>query len=150
MSDTIVNGVHHFKLGLGGAEGDLLFSQATTPQGTLEVPEFKTFGQDGTPVNSVGGGTQVTWSPISLTRGVDKNHSLWDWFKEVKEKGVTPDTKKDITLQALDSGNEILHTWNIKGAVITQYGHSGANAQTMEILVSTVQIKYEDADLDLG
>jgi phage tail-like protein len=148
MTAEAVHGVHHFKLDLKGKGPSILFSQATTPQGTLEVPDFKSFGEDGTPINSVGGGTQCSWAPISLTRGVDKDHTLWDWFQAVKTKGVVPgDTKMDIELQALDSGNAILHTWNIKGAVITQYGHSGANAQTMEILVNTVQIKYEDAEL---
>ena len=147
MGDTVV-GVHHFKLDLGGAEGALLFSQATTPQGTLEAPDFKTFDAKGNPVNSVGGGTQVSWAPISLTRGVDSDTQLYDWFKEIKEKGATADTKKEIKLTALDAEGNPLHTWNLIGAILTQYGHSGANAQTMEVLVSTVQIKYEDATLE--
>lgn len=149
MSDDTVNGAHHFQMELQGAENALLFSQATTPQGTVEVPDFKTFtNQKGKTVNSVGGGTQVSWSPITLTRGVDKNHDLYDWFKEVCEKGVTPDTKRKVLLKAMDSEGEPLHTWNLVGAVITQYGHSGANAQTMEILVNTIQIKYEEATLE--
>jgi phage tail-like protein len=149
VSEHTVSGVHHFKISLGGAENALLFSQVTTPQGTLDIPDFKTFPANGTaPVNSVGGGTQVTWSPISLTRGVDSDKQLYEWFKEVREKGVTSETKKEIKLTALDSAGEELHTWNLTGAVITQYGHSGANAQTMEVLVNTVQIKYEDATLE--
>ena len=143
-----VSGVHHFKLDLKGAEGGMLFSQATTPQGSLEAPDFKTFDDKGNPVNSVGGGTQVSWAPITLTRGVDSDKQLWDWFKTVKETGAKGEGKKDITLTALDSEGNPLHTWNIVGAVITQYGHSGANAQTMEVLVNTVQIKYEDATLE--
>jgi phage tail-like protein len=143
-----VSGVHHFKLQLGGAEGAMLFSQSTTPQGTLEAPDFKTFDANGNPVNSVGGGSQVSWAPLTLTRGVDTDKQLWDWFQKVKETGATGDAKKDIQLTALDSEGNPLHTWNITGAVLTQYGHSGANAQTMEVLVSTVQIKYEDAKLE--
>jgi len=146
----VVSGVHHFKLDLGGAEGALLFSQSSTPQGTLDAPDFKTFDANGNPVNSVGGGSQVSWTPITLTRGVDSDNQLYDWFKEVKEKGATPDTKKELKLTALDSTGQPLHTWNLVGAIITQYGHSGANAQTMEVLVATVQIKYEDATLEAG
>jgi phage tail-like protein len=148
MAST-VSGVHHFQLDLGGAENAMMFSQASTPQGTLEAPDFKTFPANGTaPVNSMGGGSQVSWAPITLTRGVDSDTQLWDWFKDIKENGVTPDTKKDIKLIACDATGSPLHTWNITGAVIMQYGHSGANAQTMEVLVNTVQIKFEDASLE--
>lgn len=145
--EGVVNAVHHFRVEFDGSSG-LMFSQATTPQATLEVPDFKTFSGDGkTVLNSVGGGTQVTWSPITLTRGVDSNHDLYDWFKEILETGVA-ENKKVLTLVAVDSAGEDMHTWTCEGAIITQYGHSGANAQTMEVLVNTVQIKYETAKLD--
>jgi phage tail-like protein len=147
MADGTVNGVHHFKLDLGGAEAALLFSQVTAPQITLEAPSFKTFDGQGRPVNSVGGGTQVNYAPITLTRGVDTDTQLWDWMKDILQEGADKH-KKDIKLTALDSEGSDLHTWNITGAVITQYGHSGANAQTMEILVSTVQLTYETAALE--
>ena len=149
MTDVQVSGVHHFELKLGGAESDMLFSSATTPTGTLEAPDFKTIDGQANPVNSVGGGTQVSWSEITLTRGIDDKNSLWEWFKEVKEKGATSDTKKDITIAAKNSAGDTLHTWNLKGAVITSYGHAGADAQTMAILTQQVSIKFEDADLEM-
>src|SRR5918911_116187 len=129
-----VSGVHHFKLDLGGMESGMLFSAASMPSGTLDVPDFKTIDDKGTPVNSVGGGTQVSWSPVTLTRGVDTDHQLYDWFNDVRQKGVTDDTKKEIKIIALDSQGETLHTWNLVGAVITTYGMAGADAQTTSIL----------------
>ena len=149
MPDSQVNGVHHFELKLGGAETDMLFSAATTPTGTLDAPEFKTMDAQAKPVNSVGGGTQASWSEVTITRGLDDKNSLWEWFKAIKENGATSDTKKDITIAAKNSGGDTLHTWNLKGAVITSYGHAGADAQTMAILTQQVSIKFEDADLEM-
>lgn len=148
MADNVVNSVHHFKLDLGGAEGALLFSKCETPNGTLEALDFKTFDANGNPVNSVGGGSQVTWRPITISRGVDHNTALYDWFKQVREGGATSDTKKEIKLTACDAQGTDIQTWSLTGAIITSYGDSGANAQTNEILVETVQIKYEDATLE--
>ena len=148
MPDSQVHGVHHFKLDLGGMETGMLFSAATMPSGTLDVPDFKTVDAGGKPVNSCGGGTQVTWGPVTLTRGVDSDHQLYDWFKDVREKGVCEDTKKEIKIIAVDSQGETLHTWNIIGAVITTYGMAGADAQTTAILTEQVTIKFEDATLE--
>jgi phage tail-like protein len=147
-SDAQVSGVHHFKLDLGGLESGMLFSAATMPSGSLDVPDFKTVDNNGNPVNSCGGGTQVTWAPIQLTRGVDSDHQLWDWFKDVREKGACEDTKKEVKIIAMDSKGETLHTWNLTGAVITNYGMAGADAQTAAILTEMVTIKYEDATLE--
>jgi len=147
-SDAQVNGVHHFKLDLGGIESAMLFSAATMPSGSLDVPEFKTIDGNGNPVNSCGGGTQVTWQPIQLTRGVDTDHGLWEWFNEVREKGANADTKKEVKIIAMDSQGQTLHTWNLTGAVITNYGMAGADAQTAAILTEQVSIKYEDATLE--
>ena len=143
-----VSGVQHFKLDLGGLESSMLFSAATMPSGTLDVPDFKTIDDNGNPVNSCGGGTQVTWAPITLTRGVDSDHALYDWFKDVREKGVCDDTKKELKIICMDSQGETLHTWNIVGAVITNYGMAGCDAQTAAILTEQITIKYEDATLE--
>lgn len=146
--DKTVSGHHHFKLDLGGFEGGLLFNSVSMPSGTLDIPDFKTWDANGNPVNSVGGGTQVNWSDIQLTRGVDTDKQLYTWFKDVRKSGVTTDTKKDIKLTVLDSEGKDLHVWNVTGAVINSYGMAGADAQTMAVLIESVSIKFEDAKLD--
>jgi phage tail-like protein len=143
-----VHGGYHVKLGkVPGAESGLLFYSATSPSGTLDTPDFKTWDAQGNTVNSLGAGRQAQWTPLTLTRGVDDNKDLYEWFKQVQEKGVTTETKKDLELTVLSSDNKTLHTWNLVGAVITRYEHSAHNAQTNEILVNTVEIKYEYAEL---
>lgn len=148
--DGQVTGGGHFKLDLGGAESALLFASSSLPSGSLQAPAFKTADANGNPVNSLGGGTQVQWSEVVLTRGVDKDHSLYDWFKDIREKGVTSDTKKDIKIITMDNAGETLNTWNITGAVLTSYGMSGLDAQTQAILTEQVSIQFEDATLEPG
>jgi phage tail-like protein len=132
-------------------EFNLLFYSVTPPSGSLDTREFKTWDAQGLPINSIGGGRQVTWSPVTLSKGVDTDNKLYEWFKTVLEKGATTETKKEvkITVKAED-GTTTLHIWNLTGAVITDYGHSAANAQTNEVLVQNVTLKYETCTLEAG
>lgn len=150
MSDQQVSTVSHFTLDLGGAEQAVLFSSISAPTATVETPEFKSFDSNGNPVNAVAGGTQVRWSDITIVRAVDHDSQLYDWFESIREQGVTPDTKKDITITALDTNLEPLHTWNITGAVISSFGISGADAASGAVLLNTVSLTFEDAKLEIS
>ncbi len=67
------------------------------------------------------------------------------------EKGATKDTKKEVKITVMaEDGTTTLHIWNLTGCVITDYGHSAANAQTNEVLVENVTLRYETATLEAG
>jgi phage tail-like protein len=147
---SLVSSANLFELDINGITGDggLLFTTATYPQVTLDIPDFKTFSNNNAdPINSFGGKPHITWSPITLTRGVDPSLDLWKWVQDIIDKGVTADTVKEVTLKALGADSNPLYTWTLHGAVITQYGYSGANSQSQEVLINTIQIKYASADL---
>lgn len=150
MADKQVFGGYHFTLEIPDVDQALLFFQLTPPTMTVDGPDFKTWDANGNPVNSIGGGRQVSWSDVQISRGIDQEKVLYDWINKVKEEGATDETKKDIKITAMDSKGETIHIWNLTGAIITQYGHSGANAQTNEVLVENVTIKFEDATLEPG
>jgi phage tail-like protein len=149
-SSKQVFGNYHYKLEIPDVDDALLFFQVTPPSLTVDGPDFKTWDANGNPQNSIGGGRQPTWSEVQLSRGIDSNMSLWQWIADVKDKGATDDTKKDIKITAMDSQGNALHVWNLQSAIIKQYGHSGANAQTNEVLVENVTLKFEDATLEAG
>ena len=150
MAEKQVFGNYHFKLEIPDVDQALLFYQFTPPTMTVDGPEFKTWDASGNPVNAIGGGRQVSFTDLQLSRGVDTDHVLYEWIKQVREEGATDDTKKDLKITAFNSKGEPLHVWNIVKAIITQYGHSGANAQTNEVLVENVTIKFEDCTLEQG
>src|SRR6266516_4115108 len=149
MSDQVVSGAHHFSLDLGGAESDMMFISASSVSGTLDLPSLKTIDGQHSPVNSIGGGkAKVNWSDLTLQRGVDDKHSLYEWFQSIRDNGVTADTKKDIKIVAYDAQDQPLFTWNLTGAVITTYSTAGVDAQTSAILTETVSVTFEDATLE--
>jgi phage tail-like protein len=151
MPEEQVHGGYHVKVDIPDVADDLLFFQFNPPSGSLDTREFKTWDANGLPVNSIEGGRQVTWTPVTLSRGVDSANKLYEWWKEVREKGATPDTKKDIVITVVgEDGDSTIHTWNLQRAVITDYSHSAANAQSNEVLVQNVTIKFEDASLEAG
>jgi phage tail-like protein len=149
-SDKQVYGQYHWQLEIPDISDALLFFSATPPSASLDAPDFKTWDANGNPVNSIGGGRQVTWSPVTISRGADTDMKLWEWFKQGKDQSSTAETKKDINLHCLDGQGNPMFTWALKGAMITQFSFNGASAQSNEILVNTIEIKYEDADLTAG
>ena len=135
--------------GLKGGEGDLTFFQSTLPSGTVDIGNTKVWGSDGKPVPIQGGGHQVTWQPITLTRYIDESTSAWDWFASVIEKGATTDTKDNPMLTCYGGdGSSALFKWNITGAVCSGYSMSEANAQSQGLMTETITLTYEEAKLE--
>jgi|tagenome__1003787_1003787.scaffolds.fasta_scaffold19563383_1 phage tail-like protein len=141
-------GNYHFVLEIPDVDQALLFFQVTPPSVSVDVKEFVSWDAKGNPVKTVGSGRQITYGDLQLSRGIDKDLSLWKWLDDIRQKGVGPDTKKDLKLTALDAEGNPLYIWNIKGAGVHTYSHSGANAQTNEVLVENVSIKFEDLTLE--
>jgi phage tail-like protein len=142
--DKPIYPVQHFRLDLGGYESGGLYYQATAPAVTITAPDWKAENEQKKPQN-YHAGVQVSHQPITLSRGIDDNTDLAQWVQDIKEKGVTADTKKGIKLILVDSQGEDELTWNITGAYPTNYQPSGVNAQTGEIAVETVTLNYDDA-----
>ena len=71
---------------------------------TLNTAKLQTVDANGNPVNSVGGGTQVQWGDLTVMRGVDSDHQLYEAFKDAGEKGATTDNAKEIKLIGLSAG----------------------------------------------
>jgi phage tail-like protein len=149
MADEQVHGGYHVVVDIPDVADDLLFYECTPPSASLDLREFKTWDANGLPTNTLGGGRQVTWSPVTLSRGIDQTNALWEWFKEIREKGATEDTKKDVMITVMgEDGETEIHTWNLMRAVITSYNHTAHSAQGNDVLVQRVELKYEDATLE--
>jgi hypothetical protein len=144
-------GQYSFKLGnIKEADQGLKFFRATMPNGTVEISTVKAWGSKSIPEPVAGGGHQVSWQPITLTRYKDDNTALYDWFALVVEKGVVPgETTQEPTMTCLNN-DQPLFTWALTGAVATGYSQSDADAQTHGLLTETVTITYETATLKPG
>jgi len=148
MADDIVYGTSSVKMeGLSGAESELKFFQASMPSATVEIAEVKHFGENGKVAPLSGGGHQVSWGPITLSRYYDGTTALWDWFKSVTEKGaVTGETKQDPTITLLKEDGSPLYMWKLTGAVVTGYSEGEVNAQGESLATETITLNFEEAD----
>jgi phage tail-like protein len=146
MADDVVYGTSSVKLELPGSP-NLKFFQGSMPSGTIEIGEVKHFGENGPVAPLSGGGHQVSWGPITLSRYYDGTTDLWDWFKSVIEKGaVTGETKQEPTITVLKEDGSPLYMWKLTGAVVTAYSEGEVNAQGEALATETVQITFETAD----
>jgi phage tail-like protein len=144
-------GHYSFKLAnIKEADQGLKFFRATMPNGTIEIANTKAWGSKWAPEPIAGGGHQVSWQPITLTRYKDDSTALYDWFAAVVEKGVVPgETTQDPTMTCLNN-DEPLFTWALTAAVATAYSQSDADAQSHGLLTETVTLTYETATLKKG
>ena len=143
-----VSPVSHFKLDLGGPQEALLFSQAAIGAATLGTARHNSVDAQGKPINSVGGGTQAQFGDLSVTRGIDTDHQLWEAFKDVKDNGATADNAKEIKLIGLDAKGETLFTINMTGAHINMYQIGAFDANGGGILTESAGFTYEDMTIE--
>jgi hypothetical protein len=143
MEASQAYGNYSFKLeGLKGAEAGLKFYEGQMPTSSVEVSQVKAWDDQGNPAPLAGGGHQVTCSPITLTRYMDDKMELSNWYKEVREKGATEDTKQEPTITCLNNGQP-LRMWKLIGCVPTSHAYSPANAQTHGLMTETITLTYE-------
>src|SRR4051794_27318812 len=107
----------HFRLTCG-AENIGLFREATAPTSETKVVEHTSVDANGNPVVQKTPGP-TSWSNLTLKRGVDEQNKLWEWRKDVLEKGAIA-ARRTVTLTLLDYNGstivayEFTNAWPIK------------------------------------
>jgi len=131
------------KMDIGGAEGDGLFMSCTLPGGTISQEERKVYDQQGgnEPIHSP---AHLTWSDISLTRGVDAKKSMYDWFIKIAEEGPVGNQKL-CKLELLDQKMATVMTWSLENAWISSYSASASEAGGGGVAIESMSISYTNA-----
>jgi len=142
-----VNPASHFQLNIGGPEQALLFSNAAVGAATLNTARHFSVDANGKPVNNVGAGTGVQYGDLTVSRGIDTDHQLWEAFKDVRDNGATADNAKEITLTGLDAAGQTLFTLSMTGAHITSYTIGAFDANGGGILTEAATFTYETMDI---
>jgi phage tail-like protein len=147
MGDSEVFPNYSFKLeGLKGAETGVKFFSTDLPASTVAVTGVKAWNDKGKSAPLAGGGHQVTWNPISMTRYLDGTTALYDWYMEVCEKGAIEGVVQEPTITCLNN-DEPLFMWKLHEAVPTGYSQNAANAQSSDLLTETVTITFTHAEM---
>jgi len=147
MAPNEVVGNYSFTLkDMKGAETGLKFFKTDLPSSTVQVTGVKAWGDKGKPEPMHGGGHQVTWSPISMTRYLDESTALYDWYKDVCDQGAIDTTKQEPKIICMHNDAE-LFMWTLKEAVPTGYSQNGADAHSSDLLTETVTFTYTSAEM---
>jgi phage tail-like protein len=134
-------GTYFFKLTLGGHESAKYFKECTGLSSENTVVEDDSSDGQGKPQKQKVPG-QLTWSNITLKRGVDDNKELWTWRQLVID-GKFKEARTDGTIEVIDWELNPVVTYSFVQGWPCKYTAPGLNAGGNEILVEEIEIAHE-------
>ena len=101
-------------------------------------------------VVSMGNGTQVirkqpgdlTWGPLTLTRGVTSDLALWEWRKEVID-GKTSAMRRNCSLVMYNHAGEEMVRYNFEQAWPSKWSGPDVKSDDAAVVIETLEIQYE-------
>lgn len=120
-----------FDAALGG------FSECGGLEMSLQVEEFREGGNNGRVLKFP---TRVTWSNITLKKGVTSSTELWDWhysFTEGKGK------RRDGVIVLLDDRQVPHNVWYFCRGLPVKYTGPALNATQSSVAIESVEIAHE-------
>jgi phage tail-like protein len=133
-----------FRLGLGGAESAAAFTKLEGLGAQTEVLKHWDTDAQGQPkVTSVAGRT--TWNNVVLSRGVDENKAIYEWHKEVVEKGPAG-ARKECTIEQLDYTGTPIATYKLTDAWPCKYTQSSLDAGQNSAAVETIELAHDGCE----
>ena len=120
-----------FDAALGG------FSECGGLEMSLQVEEFREGGNNGRLLKFP---TRVTWSNITLKKGVTSSTELWDWhysFTEGKGK------RRDGVIVLLDDKQVPHNVWYFRRGLPVKYTGPALNATQSSVAIESVEIAHE-------
>ena len=132
---------NHFRLTIGGRESIGQFREVSGLDSEQEIVEQKEIDAQGNPlIIKVPG--NLKWSNIELKRGIDVEKGLYEWRREVEEKG--PDNARtNCTLELLDYDGSAIATYSIEQAWPVKYTGVSMNAGSNEVAVEGITLAHE-------
>jgi phage tail-like protein len=101
-------GLSHFKVTLGGMEAAGFFRGISAQGARIDHDKFPYVSDPGNPVTAyvAGGGAVSYQEPLTLTRGLDEDKKMWDWFHQVLTQFDGAAAQKEMTIELMDYKNQ--------------------------------------------
>ena len=141
MPEQQTIGTYYFKLTLGGAESAGFFKECTGLSSENQVVTHTSADEQGKALVQKFPG-QLSWSNITLKRGVDAKSELWSWRQEVID-GKIEGARKDGTIEVVDWEGKPVTTYSFVRGWPCKYSAPGLNASGNDILVEEIEIAHE-------
>ena len=120
-----------FDVALGG------FSECSGLEMSLQIEEFREGGNNGRLLKFP---TRVTWSNITLKKGVGSGTALWDWhygFTEGKGK------RRDGVIVLLNDRHLPNNIWYFRRGLPVKYTGPSLNATQSSVAIESIEIAHE-------
>ena len=113
------------------------FSECQGLEGSMKVEEFNEGGNNGTVLKFPG---RVSWSNVTLKRGVAANSSLWDWFYGfVQGNGK----RRDGVVVLLNEMKVPNNVWYFRRGLPLKYSGPQMNATQNNVAIESIEIAHE-------
>ena len=132
-----------FKFGLE-IEGKLsgFFTNVGGIGSSSEVVEHKIVNPDTgeTIIQKIPG--RLTWTDVTLKRGVTSNVDVWDWRQQVVE-GKIDDARTNCSVVAYNQANEEIARWNLENAWPSNVTGPEMDAVSATYMIEEITIVHE-------
>ncbi|MGM9475496.1 phage tail protein [Pedobacter sp. GSP4] len=132
----------HFLLQIEGLSydgvDDIGFTDATGLEANITTEEYKEGGENRFAHKLP---TAITYSNLTLKRGLLFNSKAMHWFKECVESFTF--SPKDITLILLNDEHEPLQAWNFVNAYPVRWSIEGFNAQQNGLVIESIEFAHQ-------
>ena len=130
--------VHNFLISFVGSDAALGgFSECTGLEMSLKVEEYNEGGRNGAVLKFP---TRISWTNISLKRGVTANTKLWDWhYSFVVGRG----SRRDGIIVLQNDLHQPLSTWHFKRGLPVKWSGPAMHASQNNVAVETLEIAHE-------
>lgn len=113
------------------------FSECTGIEMAMAPEEYKEGGNNGATLKFP---SRVTWTNISLKRGIGFDTTLWDWhYGFVAGEG----SRRDGTITLLDSERNPAVVWYFRRGLPIKYTGPSLNATQNNVAIESIEIAHE-------
>lgn len=116
------------------------FSDATIPDSTTAPIDYRD-GTDPTHNRKLSG--QTTYGNVTLKWGLTDSMDLYNWRKQVIDKGAQGN-RKNLSLVLIDEAGDDKARWNIMEAWPTKYDASDLSAKGAEVVIENLDLVCEE------
>lgn len=120
-----------FDVAVGG------FSECSGLEMTMQAEEYKEGGRNGAVLKFP---SRVTWTPLTLKRGVAIGTDLWDWFYGFVEGSGR---RRDGVITLLDERGGANRVWFFRRGLPTKYTGPSLNAAQNNVALEAIEITHE-------
>jgi phage tail-like protein len=129
VGSALVSGV--LDVAVGG------FSECQGLEASMKIEEWNEGGNNGTVLKFPG---RVSWTNITLKRGMAANSSLWDWFYGFVQGSVK---RRDGVIALLNEMMVPANIWYFRRGLIAKYAGPQMNATQNNVAIESIEIAHE-------